>query len=160
MTTHCEIDRYIALKLAALGEAAPESTSDPSFLRIAGPLLRNFHQKDQLLAHRLSPVDARVQGYLDSRLADVCPDGVPRLPSRTFAVDVPGLSRELSFPPGGERFSSPYVESYRIAQGVLHNPRNDRRTTQGVFHIAEGGLPIPDDKIAVPKAVYARLLAA
>ena len=160
MEKHRELDRYITLKLTTLGLKPPQSTSDLSFLRIAGPLLRNFHQKDQLLAHRLSPVDARIQGYLDSRLAEVCPGGVARLPSRTFAMDVPGLSRELSFPPGGERFSSPYVESYRIAQGVLHNPRNDRRTTQGVFHIAEGGLPIPDDKIAVPKAVYARLLAA
>ncbi|NYS35472.1 hypothetical protein HZZ02_17495, partial [Streptococcus danieliae] len=42
---------------------------------------------------------------------------------------------------------------------VLHNPRNDRRTTAGVFHIAEGGLPIPDDKIAVPRDTFARLLA-
>ena len=50
------------------------------------------------------------------------------------------------------------MHSYRLRQGVLHNPANDRRTTQGVFHIAEGGLPIPDDKLAVPKAVYARLL--
>ena len=29
----------------------------------------------------------------------------------------------------------------RLPQGVLHNPRSDRRTTQGVFHVAEGGLP-------------------
>jgi hypothetical protein len=160
MENHPELDRYITLKLTSLGLDTPQATSDPAFLRIAGPLLRNFHQKDQLLAHRLSPVDARIQAYLDSHLADVCPNGVPRLPSRTFAIDVPGLARELSFPPGGERFSSQYLESYRVAQGVLHNPRSDRRTTQGVFHIAEGGLPIPGDKIAVPKSVYARLLAA
>ena len=43
--------------------------------------------------------------------------------------------------------------------GVLHNPANERRTTAGVFHIAEGGLPIPDDKLAVPKAVFAKLLS-
>jgi hypothetical protein len=43
-------------------------------------------------------------------------------------------------------------------QGVLHNPKNDRRTTKGVFHIARGGLPIPEDKIAVPKLVFARIL--
>ena len=35
------------------------------------------------------------------------------------------------------------VSSYRLDNGVLHNPVNDRRTTQGVFHVAEGGLPIP-----------------
>ena len=28
-----------------------------------------------------------------------------------------------------------------------------------MFHIAEGGLPIPDDKIAVPQVAFARLLA-
>ena len=42
---------------------------------------------------------------------------------------------------------------------MLHNPANDRRTTTGVFHSAEGGLHIPDDKIAVPKVAFARLLA-
>jgi phosphoenolpyruvate carboxykinase (diphosphate) len=43
---------------------------------------------------------------------------------------------------------------------VLHNPASDRRTTEGSFHVAEGGLPIPGDKKAVPKAVFARLLEA
>jgi hypothetical protein len=52
------------------------------------------------------------------------------------------------------------VKSYRVAQGVLHNPKSDRRTTQGVFHIAEGGLPIPADKIAVPTNCFAALLEA
>lgn len=51
------------------------------------------------------------------------------------------------------------MKSYRLRNGILHNPANDRRTTKGVFHIAEGGLPIPDDKLAVPAAVFARLLA-
>jgi hypothetical protein len=40
----------------------------------------------------------------------------------------------------------------------LHNPKSDRRTTLGIFHIAEGGLPVPDDKRAVPKAVCAQML--
>jgi len=52
------------------------------------------------------------------------------------------------------------VSSYRIAQGVLHNPAKDRRTTQGVFHVAEGGYPVPADKRAVPVEVFGRLLAA
>src|SRR5262249_28532741 len=37
---------------------------------------------------------------------------------------------------------------------------SDRRTTQGIFQVAEGGLPIPDDKIAVPKATFGKMLAA
>src|SRR6187399_2328198 len=79
---------------------------------------------------------------------------------RTFVLDRPGLGRVLSLPSGRDTFASPYLTSYRIAQGVLHNPKNDRRTTQGVFHVAEGGLPIPLDKQAVPKRTFAALLAA
>ena len=56
-------------------------------------------------------------------------------------------------------FISDIVSSYRVKQGVLHNPRSDRRTTQGIFHVTEGGLPIPDDKLGVPKAIFAKMLA-
>ena len=160
MDTHQALDRYISLKLAALGQSTPHSTADAYFLQLAGPLLRNIRQKDQLLHNLLCPVDARLQGFLDRYLEDICPEGAPRLPSRTLTLDLPGMARALSFPPGAEHFHSPYLDSYRVAQGVLHNPKNDRRTTQGVFHIAEGGLPIPADKIAVPKSVFAALLKA
>ena len=93
------------------------------------------------------------------RSRTVCPEGTPRLPYKTFVMDRPGLARTMSFAPDADFFSSPHLKSYRTQQGVLHNPTNDRRTTSGVFHIAEGGFPVPDDKIAVPKAVFARLLA-
>ncbi len=45
----------------------------------------------------------------------------------------------------------------RLANGVAHNPRADRRTTSGTFHVTEGGLPIAGDKLAVPKMVFANL---
>ncbi len=57
------------------------------------------------------------------------------------------MARVLSLPVDRDEFASEIVNSYRVKQGVLHNPRSDRRTTQGIFHVAEGGLPIPDDKI-------------
>ena len=158
MDTRHALDRYTSLKLAALGQLPPRSTVDREFLELAGPLLRNIHQKDQLLHDALCPVDTRIQAFLDRFLRDVRPYGVPRLPSRTLTLDLAGMARTLSFPPGEDAFQSRYLKSYRVAQGVLHNPSNDRRTTQGVFHIAEGGLPIPEDKIAVPKAVFASLL--
>jgi hypothetical protein len=75
-------------------------------------------------------------------------------------LDSPGLARELSLPPDRDEFISDIIRSYRLRQGVLHNPAKDRRTTQGVFHVAEGGMPVPDDKLAVPKKVFARLLEA
>ncbi|MEO7917574.1 MAG: hypothetical protein ABIR16_08005, partial [Dokdonella sp.] len=93
-------------------------------------------------------------------MRDVCPEGAPRIPARSLVLDRPGLGRTLSLPPDADRFASPFLTSYRIAQGVLHNPKNDRRTTKGVFHVAEGGLPIPLDKQAVPKRAFAFLLAA
>ncbi len=153
-----ELDRYINLKLAALGQPTSRSTADPVFLEIAGPLLRNYYQKDQLLGDRLCPADARIQAFLDSYLSEVCPDGAPRLPSSTFVLDRLGLAREMSLPPDAPSFASPYLNSYRVPQGVLHNPKSDRRTTQGIFHIVEGGLPVPADKIAVPKQAFAALL--
>jgi phosphoenolpyruvate carboxykinase (diphosphate) len=155
-----ELDRYINLKLAAMGERTLHEAADTAFMELAAPLLLNFHQKDQMLKHRLCPVDARIQEYLDSHLADVCPGGAPKLPGSTFVADRAGLARTLCFPPGVNVFRSPYVHSYRVAQGVLHNPKSDRRTTKGVFHVAEGGLPVPADKVSVPKATFAALLAA
>ncbi len=68
------------------------------------------------------------------------------------------MARLLSLPPDRDEFVSSILSSYRTGQGVLHNPRSDRRTTEGIFHVAEGGLPIPQDKRAVPPEVFARLL--
>ena len=48
-----ELDRYINLKLAALGQPVSRSTADSDFLEIAGPLLRNYYQKDRLLGNWL-----------------------------------------------------------------------------------------------------------
>ncbi len=101
--------------------------------------------------------DARIQAYLDRVLADT--GEIPRLPLNTFALDQAGLARELSLPKNRDSYTSPLLKSYRLRNGILHNPASDRRTTKGVFHIAEGGLPIPDDKLAVPAAVFTRLLA-
>lgn len=148
--------RYLNLKLAALGAPVCQSTADPEFLEIAAPLLRNFHQKDQLLAGRLCPVDARIQAFLDAYLEGEA----PRMPSQTFVLDRPGLARMMSLPADSDEFVSPLVKSYRVAQGVLHNPVKDRRTTEGVFHIAGKGFPVPADKREVPAAVFGRLLAA
>jgi hypothetical protein len=159
-----ELARYINLKLAALGQPTSQRTADPAFIEIAGPLLRNYHQKNQLLRDRLCPADARIQAFLDDYLGGVLPanalkESPPRLPSQTLVLDRPGLARVMSLPPCADSLTSPYVRSYRIGQGLLHNPKSDRRTTKGIFHIAEGGLPIPADKIAVPKRAFASLLA-
>jgi phosphoenolpyruvate carboxykinase (diphosphate) len=152
-----KLTAYINLKLAALGQPTSRAVDDAAFLDLAGSLLRSSHQKDKLLSRHLCPVDARIQSFLDDMLRNV-PGGAPRLPSSTFVLDQPGLGRILSIPAKAHLFKSTYLTSYRLPQGVLHNPKSDRRTTQGLFHIAENGLPIPDDKAGVPMRTFAALL--
>ncbi|MCU1338438.1 MAG: hypothetical protein JWO19_4019 [Bryobacterales bacterium] len=155
-----ELARYLDLKLAALGQPTVRTAADSVWLETVGPLLRSHRQKDQLLGQYLCPADLRIQSFLDVYLRSLCPGGGPRLPADTFVLDRAGLARLMSLPPSGNTYCSPYVRSYRVVQGILHNPANDRRTTQGVFHIAEGGFPIPADKQAVPVQAFAALLAA
>jgi hypothetical protein len=153
-----ELIRYLNLKLVSLGQPTSQSTADAYSLEVAGPLLRNHYQKDLLLGDMLCPADARIQDFLDGYLSCERPKGAARVPSRTFVLDRPGLARVMSLPATGDAIASPYLHSYRVAQGVLHNPKSDKRTTQGIFHIVEGGLPVPADKIAVPKRAFAILL--
>jgi hypothetical protein len=147
----------IALRLAQFGLPLPESFEGSESARLVRPILARQRELSRRLSDRLCAADARIQAFLDDYLIDTGMQ--PQLPRRTLVLDEPGLARELSLPLDGDSFTSPLLSSYRVANGVLHNPANDRRTTAGVFHIAEGGLPIPDDKIAVPKEVLARLLA-
>ncbi|HWF20123.1 MAG TPA: hypothetical protein VG754_12710 [Verrucomicrobiae bacterium] len=123
---------------------------------MAGPMFSRQKETMRLLADYLCPADWRIDHFLKEYLYET---GLPiKWPARTFVLDSPGLARELSLPPDRDEFISDITSSYRLRQGVLHNPAKDRRTTQGVFHVTEGGLPIPDDKLAVPKDVFARLL--
>src|ERR1022692_3263779 len=108
---NAELIRYINLKLAALGQPTSRSTADLEFLEIAGPLLRNYLQKDQLLGNRLCPADTRIQQFLDAYLKDVCPGGAARLPSNSFVLDRPGLARVMSLPPGADEFALLYLRS-------------------------------------------------
>src|SRR4051812_38458328 len=148
----------ILLKLAALGVPVPVDTGDQDLLYLAGDLFARYREQTRLLSEHLCPADRRIQQYLDALLA-ACPLPEPvRLPAETLILDRYGLARELSLPLDGDSWRNELVSSYRLDNGVLHNPVNDRRTTQGVFHVAEGGLPIPADKLRVPLVAYLRLL--
>ena len=60
-----ELDRYINLKLAALGLPVSRNAAGSDFLEIAGPLLRNYYQNDRQLggwlcaSEREAPIVAR-----------------------------------------------------------------------------------------------------
>lgn len=151
---------YINLKLAALGLPIFGKAESYPFIALSRSLLANYQEQSRLLTGYRCPVDQRIQDFLAAYLGDVAPDAPVRLPAQTLLLDQPGMARMLSLPPDRDFYESDIIRSYRAANGVLHNPVNDRRTTQGVFHVAEGGLPIADDKKAVPKEVFARLLQA
>ncbi len=156
---HERLIAYINIKLASMG--LPIYTREgTAFVRLASDMLENFREKDLLLAGYLPPADKRIQDFLDSYLGDLGLQSLPRLPSNTLVLDPYGMARELSLPPDKHKYASPSLTSYRVRNGVLHNPASDRRTTEGVFHVVEGGLPVPPDKKAVPKLAFARILAA
>ena len=147
----------IALRLELLGIPALAQVDQSETDSLMSPILARQRELSRRLAHRPCAADQRIQNFLDSYLEGAAE--TPQLPRSTFVLDQPGLARALSLPADSTSFVSDYVESYKVLGGVLHNPRNDRRTTAGVFHVTEGGLPIPDDKIAVDRDVFARLLA-
>ncbi|MGA8046700.1 MAG: hypothetical protein WCA30_10610 [Dermatophilaceae bacterium] len=138
------------------GAAGADPGADGGAEDLVAPLLDRQRELSRRLDDRLPPVDERIESFLAAYLEGV--EHVPRLPRRTLTLDRPGLARALSLPVDSDEYTSELITSYRLANGVLHNPRNDRRTTAGVFHLAEGGLPIPDDKKAVPREVFAALL--
>jgi phosphoenolpyruvate carboxykinase (diphosphate) len=156
--TDSRVVQYINLKLAALGCPIFDGNGQNILNEIAAPLLANHREKDRLLADQLSPVDQRIRSFLTRYLGEELTRGRPLLPAKSFVLDRHGLARALSLPADGDSFSSSIVKSYRLKQGILHNPDKDRRTTQGVFHVSEGGLPIPGDKKGVPKKTFAHLL--
>ena len=104
------------------------------------------------------PADRRIEAFLNDYFSDLRLPSPLRLPGEALVLPRHGLARVLSLPYDADIYGNDYVRSYRVRNGVLHNPRSDRRTTQGMFHVAEGGLPIPADKKAVPRPVFAALL--
>jgi hypothetical protein len=156
MSSPVNLIPYINVKLSLLGFPPVETADTAGLNDIFLTLVAQYREKERLLANHLCPVDQRIQTFLFDYLQDA---PVAKLPLRTFTLDRPGMARALSLPADQDHFSSEIINSYRAANGVLHNPKSDRRTTQGIFHVAEGGLPIPDDKSAVPKAVFGKMLA-
>jgi len=152
-----QILKHINLQLAALDQPIFHGGGDNDYLGIADDLLRNYRQQKKLLADYRCPADQRIQNYLNAYFQENGISDPVSLPGTTFVLDTPQLARELSLPPNGNHFSSKYINSYRLLQGILNNPVKDRRTTKGVFHIVEGGLPIPEGKKAIPVHVYRAL---
>ena len=153
-----KLQLYINLKLASSGQPTCVTGMEAEYLDITHDLLKSYREKNRLLSDYLCPADQRIQDFLQRYLQALPQEQIPRLPSVTFILDRHGVARELSLPLAEDEFHSAIISSYRVKQGVLHNPASDRRTTKGSFHIAEGGLPIPGDKKAVPSVTFAAML--
>jgi hypothetical protein len=154
-----ELVRLVNLQLAANGlpTAGNGTSGDGPLGALADGLLANHRERLRLLEDYRCPADQRIEAFLDEHFADLDLPQRLRLPGRTLVLDRHGLARELSLPADRDEYKGPLVSSYRVRNGVLHNPRSDRRTTAGTFHVTEGGLPIPGDKKAVPKRTFAEL---
>ena len=155
-----ELLRYINLKLAANGLPTVQAAGGTELISLASGLLNNFREKIRLLDDHRCPVDQRIENYLNEHFADLKLDEPLRVPGRAMVLDQHGLARELSLPPDGDEFENELLHSYRLRNGVLHNPRSDRRTTVGTFHVCEGGLSIPGDKRTVPRRTFVELFRA
>ena len=154
-----KLQLYINLKLASSGQPTCVPAGAEQFFGISRDLLRSYREKNRLLSNYQCPVDKRIQKFLERYLDGLGLERIPTLPGQTFVLDRHGVARELSLPMGKDEFRSDIISSYRVHQGVLHNPASDRRTTKGSFHVAEGGLPVSGDKKAVPRQTLAHLLA-
>ncbi len=152
---------YVNMRLSAAGLPVFGKEDDYPIVELAKPLLENYREFSKLSAEYYCPPDSRIMNYLENYLSDVCDprEPFPSLPHKTFILDRFGTARTLSLPPDSDKHENPLVSSYRVRQGILNNPCSDRRTTAGVFHVAEGGLPVPADKKSVPKRVFKNLWA-
>ncbi|MBP6492423.1 MAG: hypothetical protein KA282_05555, partial [Clostridia bacterium] len=160
ITTREDRIQYINFKLASLGlpiyrSNDSQNESGTYFIDLLEDIIKDYKEKKRMVDVNEVGIYKRVNHFFNGYFNDSSEK--PRVVDNSLTLDHYGLAREMSLPPDSNIFSNEYINSYRIKQGVLNNPRNDRRTTEGSFHIVEGGLPIPFDKKAVPKETFAKL---
>ena len=159
-TVRDNLRTYLVLQLAAAGLLPSDKEIGNEMTEFSAGILDSIREKTRLLSSHRAPVDSRIESFLSGYFADELDGERLKLPSQTLTLDRHGMARELSLPINGDKFENDLVSSHRCSNGVLNNPRADRRTTAGTFHVAEGGLPIPGDKRAVPKNVFINLFRA
>ena len=118
-----DIRQYLNLKLAAHGHPTFGRRDDYPMLRLGRSLLDHLRLRHRGEQSMLCPADQSIQEFLDDYLKDVAPaDPVRWLPGDALVLERHGLARALSLPPDRDEFRSPILESYRVFQGVCHNP--------------------------------------
>jgi hypothetical protein len=143
--------QYINLKLAAEGLPGPQT----EYLTVFEDIISDYKEKKRVLGSEQIGIHSRLQYFFDTYF--ISSPIKPKTLDHYMTLDRYGLARELSLPVNGDEFKSDIISSYRIKQGILNNPKNDRRTTEGSFHIVLGGLPVPNDKKEVPMETFVKL---
>ncbi len=152
--------QHIQLNFATLGYPEwvdPIDSNSQAQSQWSSDLLMVIRQQEEIREGKRCPADQRIEAFLENHFADLHLDSPLKLPGQTFLLSKAGIARELSLPVDADSFKSDLVSSHRVRNGILNNPKHDRRTTKGTFHVAEGGLPVPATKKAVPKATFAKL---
>ena len=152
--------KYINMKLASLGLPIYHTnnldhTSSEYLIELFDDIIKDYREKTRMANVCEVGIFRRINNFFELYFNDNMQK--PKVPEKSLILDHYGLAREMSLPPNGNTFYNEYISSYRIKQGILNNPKNDRRTTKGSFHIVEGGLSIPYDKKAVPKETFLKL---
>src|SRR6185369_3532935 len=118
-------DRTHQVNLLLLAHGLPV-TSDfhaQALNDVSRGFLESHAEQQRLLTDYRCPVDRRIEAYLAKHFAELNLPQALRLPARTLILSRHGISRELSIPATGNEFSNDYLTSYRVKNGVLHNPR-------------------------------------
>src|ERR1051325_1968034 len=124
------LQRFIRLQLLALGIQSLPDGADSVDTQLNRNLLANYRQKTRMLKDYPCPVDAAIEDFLNGLCRQNKLPADVRLPRTALTLSTAGLARELSLPRDGSTFANPLLKSYRLCNGVLHNPRSDRRTTK------------------------------
>ncbi len=153
------LHRSIIVKLAAQGFAVPTGAAESDIIGLRGRPVSTLRGANAP-AHGPALACGRAHsGLFDMRCSSQWASGCSCRVRRSSWTATACHASSAS-PPVGPSITNAEVSSYRLSNGVLHNPVNDRRTTKGVFHVAEAGLPVPGDKVPVPLLTFARLLQA
>ncbi|MEM6691312.1 MAG: hypothetical protein AAF664_17935, partial [Planctomycetota bacterium] len=127
---------YIDFQLAAAGLSAPKHVDTTG--QFNAGIFESLKQKNRLLAEHRAPIDSRIESFLNTYFSSEVGDAPLRLPSQSLTLDRHGMARELSLPADGDQYETDIVRSYRCHNGILNNPKADRRTTAGTFHVVQG----------------------
>jgi len=163
ITTREDRIQYINFKLASVGLPIYRSKEGQSgtgtyFIDLFDDIIKDYKEKIRMVDLNEVGIHKRINQFFSNYFSES--ENPPKGIDEYLTLDHYGLAREMSISPDSNTFSNEYINSYRIKQGILNNPRNDRRTTEGSFHIVEGGLAIPFDKKAVPKETFLKLYEA